>query len=89
MATNAPEAADLDNRPDEITTDEKPPAPAADLAELEIVYRKLATLIPYARNARTHSEEQINKIAASIQEFGWTSPMLVSDNGDGTALILA
>ena len=35
MATNAPEAADLDNRPDEITTDEKPPAPAADLAELD------------------------------------------------------
>ena len=34
------------------------------------------SLIPYARNARTHSEEQIAQIAASIREFGWTNPIL-------------
>ena len=39
-------------------------------------------LIPYARNARTHSAEQIAQIAASIVEFGFTSPILV-DSKDG------
>jgi len=34
-------------------------------------------LIPYARNPRTHSEEQVAEIAASMVEFGWTSPILV------------
>ena len=33
-------------------------------------------LIPYARNARTHSPEQISQIAASIREFGFTNPVL-------------
>lgn len=35
-------------------------------------------LIPYARNARTHSEEQVTQIAASIKEFGFLSPIIVS-----------
>ena len=39
-------------------------------------------LIPYAANARTHSEEQINKVAASLLEFGFTNPILV-DGKDG------
>jgi DNA modification methylase len=39
-------------------------------------------LIPYARNARTHSAEQVAKIAASIVEFGFTNPILV-DGSDG------
>ena len=39
-------------------------------------------LIPYARNARTHSTEQIAKIAASIREFGFTNPVLV-DGANG------
>ena len=34
-------------------------------------------LIPYANNARTHSDEQVAQIAASIKEFGWTNPILV------------
>jgi DNA modification methylase len=38
-------------------------------------------LIPYARNARTHSEEQIGQIAASIREWGWTTPVLVDESG--------
>lgn len=41
-----------------------------------------AALIPYARNARTHSEAQINQISASITEFGFTNPVLIDkDNG--------
>ena len=39
-------------------------------------------LLPYARNARTHSAEQIQQIAASIEEFGYTNPILV-DGADG------
>jgi len=38
-------------------------------------------LLPYARNARTHSEEQVTQIAASIAEFGFTNPILVSSEG--------
>jgi len=39
-------------------------------------------LIPYARNARTHSEEQVAQIAASINEWGWTTPVLVDETGE-------
>jgi len=38
-------------------------------------------LVPYARNARTHSDEQIGQIAASIKEWGWTTPVLVDEQG--------
>ena len=49
---------------------------------LNVEYRKVEALIPYARNPRTHSEAQIAKIAASIVEYGWTNPVLVDgDNG--------
>jgi ParB-like chromosome segregation protein Spo0J len=41
---------------------------------LRVEYRKVETLIPFARNPRTHSEAQVAKLAASIVEFGWTSP---------------
>ncbi len=44
---------------------------------LRIDYRPIETVIPYARNPRTHSAEQIAKIAASIVEYGWTNPLLV------------
>lgn len=47
------------------------------LDTLAVTYRKVETLIPYARNPRTHSDEQIARIAASIAEFGWTNPILV------------
>ncbi len=44
--------------------------------------RKVADLIPYARNSRTHSDEQVAQIAASIREFGWTNPILIDgENG--------
>lgn len=38
-------------------------------------------LVPYARNARTHSDEQVGQIAASIKEWGWTTPVLVDEDG--------
>jgi ParB-like chromosome segregation protein Spo0J len=38
-------------------------------------------LVPYARNARTHSPAQVDQIAASIREWGWTNPVLVDEAG--------
>ena len=38
------------------------------------------TLVPYARNSRTHSPEQVAQIAASIREFGFTNPVLIDAN---------
>ena len=46
-----------------------------------IVHWPLARLLPYARNARTHSDEQVAQIAASIVEFGFTNPILVGSDG--------
>jgi ParB-like chromosome segregation protein Spo0J len=43
--------------------------------------RAVATLMPYARNARTHSEAQIAQIAAAIGEWGWTMPILIDEAG--------
>jgi DNA modification methylase len=48
----------------------------------QVERRATAALAPYARNARTHSEEQVGQIAASIREWGWTAPVLV-DEADG------
>lgn len=47
----------------------------------KIEMRDVKSLVPYARNARTHSEAQIEEIARSIQEFGWTTPVLVDEEG--------
>lgn len=44
--------------------------------------RRVADLIPYARNARTHSDQQIAQIAASIREFGFLNP-IITDGDDG------
>jgi DNA modification methylase len=38
-------------------------------------------LVPYARNARTHSDAQVAQIAGSIRELGWTNPVLVDEDG--------
>ena len=52
------------------------------MSDLAIEYLPIGSLTPYARNARTHSPEQVAQIAASITEFGWTNPILVDgDNG--------
>jgi DNA modification methylase len=61
---------------------------ATVVATPELVLRDLAVqrwpidkLIPYARNARTHSDEQVAQVAASIIEFGWTNPILAGADG--------
>ncbi len=38
-------------------------------------------LVPYARNARTHSDQQVAQIAASMKEWGWTNPVLIDEGG--------
>jgi len=43
--------------------------------------RAVADLIPYARNARTHSDAQVAQIAASVKEWGWTTPILIDEAG--------
>ena len=48
---------------------------------ITITQRSIGDLIPYARNSRTHSDEQVAQIAASIKEFGWTNPILVDAEG--------
>ena len=49
---------------------------------MKIQQKSVKELIPYINNSRTHSDEQIAQIAASIKEFGWTNPILVDgDNG--------
>lgn len=44
--------------------------------------RPIGSLIPSARNARTHSDVQIGQIAASIRQWGWTIPVLVDERGE-------
>jgi DNA modification methylase len=48
----------------------------------QIEQRAVASLVPYARNARTHPEAQIAQIMASIREFGFVNPVLVTPAGD-------
>lgn len=49
---------------------------------IKLEYIDVKKLIPYARNARTHSETQIKQIAASVKEFGFNNPVLIDkDNG--------
>ena len=45
------------------------------------VRRAVSALIPYARNSRTHSDEQVTQIAASIKEWGFTNPILIDGQG--------
>jgi len=47
----------------------------------EIEYLKTEKLVPYARNSRTHSDEQVQQIMGSIKEFGFTNPILVDAEG--------
>ncbi len=47
-----------------------------------LIVRQLASLKPFPRNARTHSKKQIKQIAASIERFGFTNPVLISDDGE-------
>src|ERR1700712_3419008 len=49
---------------------------------LRIEYWPLDRLIPFARNARTHSAAQVAEIAGSIRTFGFSNPILVGEDGD-------
>ena len=49
--------------------------------ELAVEWRDINGLVPYASNARTHSEAQIAQIAGSIREFGFTNPVLIDPEG--------
>lgn len=44
---------------------------------MQIQYRDVSTLVPYARNARTHSPAQVAQLAAMIREYGWTNALLI------------
>jgi DNA modification methylase len=60
----------------------KKTASSASAWPADVVERRpVADLVPYARNARTHSEEQVAQIAASIREFGFTVPVLIGEDG--------
>jgi len=49
---------------------------------MKIETTPIEKLIPYARNSRTHSDQQVAQVAASIREFGFTNPVLI-DSEDG------
>jgi DNA modification methylase len=49
--------------------------------DLQVERWPIEKLIPFATNARTHTEGQVAQIAASIVEFGWTNPILVGPDG--------
>ncbi len=55
------------------------------MLQIKVVKMRVEDLIPYARNARTHNDEQITQIAASIREFGFMNPVLI----DGQNNIIA
>jgi ParB-like chromosome segregation protein Spo0J len=47
----------------------------------KVEMRNVSELVPYANNSRTHSPQQVDQIAASINEWGWTVPVLVDEKG--------
>ncbi len=51
------------------------------LADLAVATIPVAALVPYAENARTHFEDQVAQIVASIAEFGFVNPVLVDAAG--------
>ncbi|MGF6957990.1 ParB/Srx family N-terminal domain-containing protein [Paraburkholderia youngii] len=55
-------------------------SPAASWPAMNIERRAIGGLVPYARNARLHSDAQIAQLAASMREWGWTQPILVDEN---------
>src|SRR5215204_5253146 len=49
---------------------------------MHVEHVEVGALRPYARNARTHSKKQLKQIATSIQRFGFTNPVLISDDNE-------
>src|ERR1035438_744196 len=52
-----------------------------DLSHLKVELRSIRSLRAYSSNSRTHSDAQIDQVAASIREFGWTNPILIDASG--------
>jgi len=51
--------------------------PAASAPALKVVMRRATDLVPYVKNARTHSDAQIEVLVKSLKEWGWTNPLLI------------
>lgn len=47
-----------------------------------IIYKRIKDLHPYKNNAKKHSKEQVEQIAKSIKEFGFTQPVLIDENNN-------
>lgn len=50
--------------------------------KLQIIFRKTSQLLPYAKNSRDHSDEQVSQIAESIKTFGFNDPVEIDKNGE-------
>lgn len=50
------------------------------MTQMQVVYKSVTTLNPYGNNSRTHSDDQIKQIVASINEFGFTNPILIDES---------
>ena len=69
------------NNAKRVDLDVKAPPRSSKWPASRVEMRFLADLRAYERNARTHSAEQIDQIARSIREWGWTNPVLVTEEG--------
>jgi DNA modification methylase len=52
------------------------------MSTTQITERAITSLRPYPRNSRTHSRKQVRQLATSIERFGFTNPVLISDDGE-------
>ena len=52
---------------------------------MQIIQKKLADIVPYAKNTKKHDETQIKNVAESIKKYGWVQPLVIDD--DGTIVI--
>ena len=59
----------------------KPQLDPGAWAASQVSLRPLASLTPYSQNARTHSQAQILELAAAIEKWGWTQPIVVDEEG--------
>jgi DNA modification methylase len=84
-AANAELAASALSASVEMAADSKRSETAGIVTELAVTYLALTKLRPDPRNARTHSKQQVQQIVASIQNFGFTNPILI----DEAAVIIA
>lgn len=53
--------------------------------KLNIVYKQIKELKPYKKNAKKHNKEQVEQIANSIKEFGFTQPVIIDKNNEVVA----